>query len=112
VGGRSWDNRLSMKKAVVIAFIVVFVGCMAHYYFAEDHCPVHCPTRGGRLGHLHHRHGDASVCLCFWSALFGPETGEFSWAMDSELVKAPDNAVMTRGPMGEDIAHPPKVLLV
>lgn len=101
-----------MKKAVLVAFVVIFIGCMCHYYYAEDHCPVHSPAEGGRFGHVHRHHCDASVCLCFWSSLFGPETGELSWALDFVFARAPINAAVTRGPLGADIAHPPKSLSV
>jgi hypothetical protein len=66
-----------MKKGAVLAFIVLFTVCMFHFYFEEDHCPVHCPSRGGGLVHAHPHHGGASVCLCFWTSLAGPETDDF-----------------------------------
>jgi len=98
-----------MKKAAVIAFVIFFAVGMFHYFFAEDHCPVHCPSRGG---HVHPHHGGASICLCLWSSLFGPETDDFARAMDFRIMKTPADATRLRGPLGADIAHPPKSSLV
>jgi hypothetical protein len=66
-----------MKKGAVLAFVIVFAACLFHFYYAEDHCPVHCSSRGGGFGHVHPRHPGAAVCLCFWSSLLGPETSDF-----------------------------------
>jgi hypothetical protein len=99
-----------MRKAVVVAFIVVFAVCMVHFYYAEDHCPVHCPTRGGHLGHVHAHHACASSCLCFWSGLFGPETGEFGGSIGFEGLAAAANESVGASLFAVDIAHPPKVL--
>jgi hypothetical protein len=99
-----------MRKAAVVGFIVVFAVCMVHFYYAEDHCPVHCPTRGGRLGHVHGHHEEASCCFCFWSGLFGPETGEFGGTIGLEGQAAAANETVARALFAVDIAHPPKVL--
>ncbi len=101
-----------MKKAAIVAFVIVFAAGMFHYFYAEDHCPVHCPTKAGGFGHVHQHPGGASTCLCFWSSLFSPETGGFAGATDFELVTAPKNEVVALGPLGADIAHPPKSLPV
>ncbi|OGD27059.1 MAG: hypothetical protein A2V57_04065 [Candidatus Aminicenantes bacterium RBG_19FT_COMBO_65_30] len=97
-----------MKKTAVLAFAVVFAVCMFHYFYAEDHCPVHCPSKGGQLGHVHHHHAAASTCLCFWSSLLGPEADEFAGATDFQLMTEQAGAIRPRGPLAADIAHPPK----
>lgn len=97
-----------MKKAAVIAFAIFFAVGMFHYFYAEDHCPVHCPSRGGQLGHVHHHHGSTSTCLCFWSSLFGPEMDDFARAMDFRTLIAFSDEGCLCAPYGADIAHPPK----
>jgi hypothetical protein len=97
-----------MKKAAVVAFALFFAVGMFHFFYAEDHCPVHCPSRAGQLGHVHQHHGGASTCLCFWSSLFGPETDDFARAMDFRIIGAPAGSTRLRAPLGADIAHPPK----
>jgi hypothetical protein len=101
-----------MKKAAAVAFAVAFVVCMVHFYYAEDHCPVHCPAKGGRVGHTHAHHADASICLCFWSSLFGPEPDEFAEARAVAALTAAGNESAPPAPLGADIAHPPKILPV
>jgi len=101
-----------MKRAAVAAFVVVFALVMAHYFFAEDHCPVHCPTKGGRMGHVHQHHAGATICLCFWGALMGPEPDPFIAADDIVAGAAPETRISVSGPLGSDIAHPPKRLPV
>jgi len=101
-----------MKRAAVVAFIIVFAACMLHYFFTEDHCPVHCPLKGGRMGHVHPHHGDASTCLCFWSSLFSPESAEFGRALDFAFLAAPESPAVGLDPLGADIAHPPKSFIV
>lgn len=64
-----------MKKGLVLLFAGSFLFCLFHFYFAEDHCPVHCPAQQGGFGHVHPHHGE-TVCLCFMSSLLGPETCE------------------------------------
>jgi hypothetical protein len=97
-----------MKKAVVVAFVIFFAIGMFHFFYAEDHCPVHCPSRGGGFGHVHQHHGGASTCLCFWSSLFGPEADDFVRALDFRIMSAPAEATRLRAPLGADISHPPK----
>jgi hypothetical protein len=101
-----------MRKAAVLAFVVVFAACMFHFFYAEDHCPVHCPSKGGQLGHVHHHHPGASACLCFWSALVAPETAGFS--AEAVFLMAISRATDSRPimTMAADIAHPPKSSLV
>ncbi len=101
-----------MKKAVLIAFIVIFTAGMFHYFYAEDHCQVHCPSRGGGFGHVHQHHGGASTCLCYWSSLFGPETDDWVGASDFRIQPAPVGESRLRASLGADIAHPPKSFLV
>jgi len=102
-----------MKKAAVIAFALFFAVGMFHFFYAEDHCPVHCPSRAGQIGHVHYHHRGASTCLCLWSSLFGPETDDFARAMELRIMRTPAEAAQgLRGPLGADIAHPPKSSLV
>jgi hypothetical protein len=100
-----------MRKAAVLAFAAAFAICMIHFFYAEDHCPVHCPTRGGRVGHVHEHHAGATTCLCFWSALSGPEAYEFSMANPVAALTAAVNEIAPPSPLGADIAHPPKTLV-
>jgi len=97
-----------MKKAVVVAFILFFAVGMFHYFYAEDHCPVHCPSRNGGFGHVHQHHGSASSCLCFWTSLFGPETDDLARSMAFTTLDVLASHEDQRAPMGADIAHPPK----
>jgi hypothetical protein len=101
-----------MKKATVLAFIVIFVACMFHFFYAEDHCPVHCPSRGGQFGHVHHHHPAACVCLCFWSSLMGPEASDFAATSVflSLLVRPADGRPV--GMLAADITPPPRSSLV
>ena len=101
-----------MKRAAVVAFIIVFAACMLHYFFAEDHCPVHCQLKGGRMGHVHPHHGDASSCLCFWISLFSPEPEEFARVLDVAFLPTSENLAVSLNPFGADIAHPPKSFTV
>jgi hypothetical protein len=101
-----------MKRIAALGLAVVFAACMVHFYYAEDHCPIHCPTRGGHVGHVHDHHANASVCLCFWSSLFGPEPDELAKPLDFGVLAAPENAPAAPAPLGADIAHPPKALPV
>jgi hypothetical protein len=101
-----------MKKTVVVAFVAIFAACMFHYFYAEDHCPVHCPSAGGGFGHVHHHHGNASTCLCFWSSLLGPEADDWVGATDFRIMRDPAGEIRLRASLGADIAHPPKSSLV
>jgi hypothetical protein len=101
-----------MKWIAVVGLVVVFAVCMVHFYYAEDHCPVHCPTRGGHFGHVHDHHPGASVCLCFWASLFNPEPDEFTGPLGFEGLAARENEAAAPALFGADIAHPPKVLPV
>jgi hypothetical protein len=97
-----------MKKAAVLAFALVFAACMFHFFYAEDHCPVHCPSQGGRFGHVHPHHAAQSICLCFWTSLVGPETDDFAGANDfmMALARPADSHLLVT--LGADITHPPK----
>lgn len=101
-----------MKRAAVLALAVVFAVCLFHFYYAEDHCPVHCPARSGRLGHVHPHHAGSAVCLCFWSSLSGPEAVDTpaSVAFVSAVARPDAGRVMTL--MATDITPPPKSCLV
>jgi hypothetical protein len=101
-----------MKRIAVVGLAVVFAVCMIHFYYAEDHCPVHCPARGGHFGHVHDHHTGASACLCFWASLFNPEPDEFAGSLGFEGLAAPGNEAAAPALFGADIAHPPKVLPV
>lgn len=107
-----WDNPFPMKRAGVLGLALVFLACMVHFYYAEDHCPVHCPTRGGRVGHVHDHHAGAAVCLCFWASLFSPEADVFAGPLAFEAAPAPENETAAPVLFGADIPHPPKVLPV
>jgi hypothetical protein len=100
-----------MKRAAVAALTLAFAVCMVHFYYAEDHCPVHCPNRGGQLGHVHDHHAGASCCLCFWASLFSPEPDDFDIPPERETPSS--ERIVTAAPalFGADIAHPPKALL-
>jgi hypothetical protein len=100
-----------MKKAAVLAFAVVFAVGLIHFYYAEDHCPVHCPARGGRMGHVHAHHPGTTVCLCFLSALSGPEAADLPAAVEFLTVldrPAPDRIL---GMTAADITPPPRSFL-
>jgi hypothetical protein len=101
-----------MKKAAVLAFVIIFAACLFHFYYAEDHCPVHCPSRAGGFGHAHPSHPGASVCLCFWSSLFGPETSDFlpSGILMALLGRAAEGSVLAM--MAADITPPPRSFVV
>jgi hypothetical protein len=101
-----------MKKAAVLGFAVLFSICLFHFYYAEDHCPVHCPSRGGQLGHVHPHHADAGICLCFWSSLAGPESGDVLPAAAVLAVLAPPAAGRVLGMTADDLTPPPKSSLV
>ena len=101
-----------MKKVAVVPFVIFFALSMLHYFYAEDHCPAHDLSRGVGFGHVHQLHGGATVCLCFWSSLFGPEVDDFARATDFRLLRAMAEAARLRAPLGADIAHPPKSSLV
>ena len=101
-----------MKKAAVLAFAVLFTVCLFHFYYAEDHCPVHCPSRGGGFGHVHPHHAEAGICLCFWSSLMGPETDSFAAAVAFLTAVAPPADGCPLGTPAADITPPPRSLLV
>lgn len=97
-----------MKQAAVLAFIALLAVTMFHFYYAEDHCPVHCPSRGGQLGHVHPHHPGASVCLCFWSSLMGPETSEAPLVDAFLAFLPPDAADHVLGMAATDLTPPPR----
>jgi hypothetical protein len=100
-----------MKKAAALALVIVFAACLVHFYYAEDHCPVHCPARKGGFGHVHPHHGGA-VCLCFCYTLMSPESCDLP-ALSGQLVllavPAFDHVL---GGAATDITPPPRSLLV
>lgn len=99
-----------MKRVGVLGLAFLFLACMVHFHYAEDHCPVHCPTRGGHVGHVHGHHAGASVCLCFWASLFSPEPGVLSGPLEIMALARTENETAAPALFGADIAHPPKVL--
>jgi hypothetical protein len=101
-----------MRKAAVLAFAVVFALCMFHYFFAEDHCPVHCPSHSGQVGHVHPHHPSGETCLCFWASMFGPEPVDLGPAVGIVAVIAPPAEGRPLTSPAADIAHPPKSILV
>ncbi|MGZ8841755.1 MAG: hypothetical protein ACXW2M_09330 [Candidatus Aminicenantales bacterium] len=102
-----------MKRVAVLAFVVMFAACLFHFYYAEDHCPVHCPSRSGGFGHVHPHHAGAAVCLCFWSSLSGPEALDTlsTGALASVLVALPATGRVL-AMMAADITPPPRSFLV
>ena len=91
----------------------MFAACLFHFYYAEDHCPVHCPSRGGGFGHVHPHHAGAAVCLCFWSSLGGPEAVDTLAAGAFLSVLAVPPAAGRVLPMtAADITPPPRSFLV
>ena len=107
-----WDNRKDMKKAAVLTFAVVFALCMFHYYFAEDHCPVHCTSQAAGLGHVHPHHPSGETCLCFWVSMFCPEPVELGAAAGFMAVTSDPSEGRPLGRLAADIAHPPKSILL
>jgi hypothetical protein len=100
-----------MKKGAVLLLVLVFAACLFHFYYAEDHCPVHCPTRAGGFSHVHPHHGGA-VCLCFWASLSGPEACDLAANMDAmAILSGPGEANVVGRPAG-DVTPPPRSLLV
>lgn len=61
-----------MRRIAALALAIVFAACLVHFYYAEDHCPVHCPSHGGNFGHAHPHHPGAA-CLCFCLGLMATE---------------------------------------
>ncbi len=101
-----------MKQAVALALAALFVAGLIHFYYAEDHCPVHCPSRTGQFGHVHPHHPGGSVCLCFWSSLMGPEADDLP-AMDAFLTfLVPASAEPVLGRAAADITPPPRASFV
>jgi hypothetical protein len=107
-----WDNRNAMKRTMVLAFALVFALCMFHYYFAEDHCPVHCPSRAAGFGHVHAHHPSGDICLCFWASMDGPEAIELGGVSGFVTAMAAPSEGRPLGRPAADIAHPPKFRLV
>jgi hypothetical protein len=100
-----------MNRAVALVLVIVFAACLVHFYFAEDHCPVHCPAKRGGFGHVHAHHGGA-VCLCFCTTLMAPETCDLP-AMSGLLAPlAPLVPGHVLGRPAADITPPPRSLLV
>jgi len=100
-----------MKKGLVLFFAASFLVCLFHFYFAEDHCPVHCPARAGSLGHVHAHHG-GTVCLCFWSSLIGPEACALPALSGSLAVMDRPAAERLLVRPATDITPPPRSFLV
>lgn len=102
-----------MRRALVLAFTVVFAFCLFHFYFAEDHCPVHCPSRAGRVGHVPPHHSSGETCLCFWASMsVPPEPVDIGGASGLVAVMAAPAEGRPLVSPAADIAHPPKPLCV
>lgn len=101
-----------MKKAVVLFFAASFVFCLFHFYYAEDHCPIHCPVRTGGFHHVHPHHAGAAVCLCFWSNLMGPETCDLPVMSGSLSFLDCPGTDRVLGRPAADITPPPRSFLV
>ena len=97
-----------MKKSAVFVLVIMFAACLFHFYYAEDHCPVHCPSRGGRLGHVHPHHAGASQCLCIWSTLMSPDTDDVvAFAMFVSFLPRPAGGPLL-AMMAPEITPPPR----
>jgi hypothetical protein len=101
-----------MKKGAALALAVVFAACLIHFYFGEDHCPVHCPARGGGFGHVHPHHAGATGCQCFLASLSGPETCDLPATGELLTVLARPAAERLLGRPAAAITPPPRSLLV
>lgn len=101
-----------MKKAVVVVFIVFFAAAMFHYFYGEGHGAVRFPSDGPGFGNVHRHHGHTSTCLCFTSALAGPETADWVRIADFRLMHPPPGESRLRASLGTDIAHPPESFLI
>lgn len=97
-----------MKKAVTVVFIVIFAAAMFHYFYGEGHCAGRFPSAGPGFGNVHDHHGHSSTCLCFTSALAGPESDEWVRIAHFRLMLPPPGGSRLRASLGADIAHPPK----
>jgi hypothetical protein len=110
-GPAPWDNLFIMKKVAVLALAACFAFGLFHFFYAEDHCPVHCPSRGGRMGHVHLHHAGAQACLCFWAALSGPESADLPTAQFSAVVLDSPAPARVLGMTAPDITPPPRAVL-
>jgi hypothetical protein len=100
-----------MKKAAVLALASCFIFGLFHFFYAEDHCPVHCPSPGGRVGHVHPHHAGAAVCTCFWSALAGPESADPPPTHLAFAVLGLSTPARVLGMTAADITPPPRAVL-
>lgn len=101
-----------MKKGAAFALVIVFAACLAHFYFSEDHCPVHCPNRAGGLGHVHPHHPGASVCQCFLVSLSGPESGDLPTMGELLTVIGRPAAERLLGRPAAAVTPPPRASIV
>jgi hypothetical protein len=101
-----------MKKAATLVFVIMFAACLFHFYYAEDHCPIHCLSRGARLGHVQPHHAGPSVCLCFWTSLLGPEVNDFVATSAFLADLALPSGGRLSGMLAADITPPPRSFLV
>ncbi len=100
-----------MKKGLVLFFAASFLVCLFHFYFAEDHCPVHCPAKTGGFGHVHPHHGGAG-CLCFLSSLMEPEACDLPVASGSLAVVDRPTAERLLVRPATAITPPPRSFLI
>jgi hypothetical protein len=103
---------MPMKKVVAVVFLVVFAAAMFHYFHGEDHNTVRFPSADGGFGNVHHHHGNSPTCLCFLSALFGPEPEAWGRTVDYWIPLVLADGSRLRASLGADIAHPPNDFLI
>ena len=77
---------------------------------ARTTAPSASPAGSAFGGVHHHHHGNGSTCLCFVSALSGPEADDWVRATDFRIMLTPAGESRLRASLGADIAHPPRVL--
>jgi hypothetical protein len=97
-----------MKRVAALGLALFFALTIFHFYFGEDHCPIHCPVRCGHLGHVHHHHPGAEVCLCFLTALAAPESADLPMAAELLAVLEPPAPAHVLGMTAPDITPPPR----
>ena len=100
-----------MRRIAALALAVVFAACLVHFYYAEDHCPVHCPSRGGHFGHAHPHHAGAA-CLCFCMCLMAPEADPPVPEGDFLAILAPVAPARPLFATAEDATPPPRAPFV
>jgi hypothetical protein len=85
---------------------------MFHYFYGESHGAGRIPSASRVFGNVHHHHGNSSTCLCFASALAGPESDEWVRMADFRRTLPPPGGSRLRASLGADIPHPPEPCLI